>query len=411
MGSFNTGQKSAEGQKKSQKMTMNSDSVWCVIPVYNNAATIKNIVELSFNYIKNILVIDDGSTDTNLIELLKDTKAEVIRHDKNSGKGAALLTAMNYVKAKGALSMITIDGDGQHLPEDLPSFLEAIENKPDSLYVGVRNFNQATIPDSSRFGRKFSNMWFKVETGLDCNDTQSGFRAYPVKLISKLKLYGSFYDFEIEVIARAAWAQIPINEIMINVVYDSPETRISHFNKVKDNLRISLMHARLIGRRLVPLPHKKLIENNTNSKVSLFLNPVSFFKMLLKENASPMALALSAVVGTILAVLPIIGFHSIAIIYVTARLHLNKIMALSIQVFYSPPFVPFICIEAGHYLRNGAWIKDFTLSSFKTNWSEYLFDWLIGSLVMAPLYAVIAFVIVYFTALKIQKKITKKEYA
>ncbi len=391
-------------------MTMKNNSVWCVIPVYNNAATIKNIVEQSFNYIKNILVIDDGSTDANLIELLKNTQAVVIRHDKNSGKGAALLTAMNYLKAKGALSMITMDGDGQHFPEDLPSFLGAIDNNPDSLYVGVRNFNQATIPDASRFGRKFSNMWFKIETGCDCNDTQSGFRAYPVKLISKLKLYGSFYDFEIEVIARAAWAQIPINEIMINVVYDSPETRISHFNKVKDNLRISLMHARLTGRRLVPLPHKKLMGNN-HLKVSIFLNPVRFFKMLLKENTSPMALALSAVVGTLIAVLPIIGFHSIAIIYVTARLHLNKIMALSIQVFYSPPFVPFICIEAGHYLRSGAWIKDFTLSSFKTNWSEYIVDWLIGSLVMAPIYAVVAFVIVYFTALKIQKKISKSEYA
>ncbi len=391
-------------------MTMNKESVWCVIPVYNNASTIKNIVELSFNYINNILVIDDGSTDANLIELLKDTKAVVIRHDKNSGKGTALLTAIKYLNAKDALSMITIDGDGQHLSEDLPSFLGAIENNPDALYVGVRNFNQASIPDSSRFGRKFSNMWFKVETGCDCNDTQSGFRAYPVKLISQLKLYGSFYDFEIEVIARAAWAQIPINEIMINVVYDSPETRISHFNKFHDNLRISLMHARLIGRRLIPLPHKKLMDNNT-PRVSLLLNPISFFKMLLKEHASPMALALSAVVGTVLAVLPIIGFHSIAIIYVTARLHLNKIMALSIQVLYSPPFVPFICIEAGHYLRKGCWIKDFTLSSFKTNWSEYLFDWFMGSLVMAPLYAIIAFVVVYFTALKIQKKSAESEYA
>lgn len=390
---------------------MDNESVWCVIPVYNNAATIKSIVEQSFNYIKNILVIDDGSTDANLIELLRDTKAMVIRHDKNSGKGAALLTAINYLKARDALSMITIDGDGQHLPEDLPSFLRAIEKNPDVLYIGVRNFDQSAVPDSSRFGRKFSNMWFKVETGLDCKDTQSGFRAYPVKLISQLKLHGSFYDFEIEVIARAAWAQIPIDEIMINVFYDAPETRISHFNKFKDNVHISLMHARLIGRRLVPLPHKKLIKTKKNPKVSLVFHPVTFFKVLLKENASPMALALSAVVGTVLAVLPIVGFHSIAIIYVTARLHLNKIMALSIQVLYSPPFVPFICIEAGHYLRKGTWITDFTLSAFKTNWPEYILDWFIGSLAMAPVYALVAFVAVYFTALKIQKKISKNEYA
>ena len=392
-------------------MKMNNDSVWCVIPVYNNATTIKKIVEQSFKYIKNILVIDDGSTDANLTELLKETEAIVIRHEKNKGKGAALLTAINYLKRKDALSMITIDGDGQHLPEDLPFFLDAIENNPNSLYVGVRDLNQPSVPGSSRFGRKFSNMWFKIETGKDCKDTQSGFRAYPIKLISKLKLYGLFYDFEIEVIARAAWAQIPISEIMINVVYDSPETRISHFNKFKDNFRISLMHTRLIGRRLVPLPHKKLVATNNSPKYSLLLNPISFFKMLLNENATPMALAFSAAVGTIIAVLPIMGFHMITIIYVTARLHLNKIMALGIQILYSPPFVPFVCIEVGHYLRNGHWLSEFTLAAFKSNWQEYIFYWLIGSLVMAPIYAIIAFIAVYFTALKIQKKLSNNEYA
>ncbi|MCK5100926.1 MAG: DUF2062 domain-containing protein, partial [Desulfobacteraceae bacterium] len=262
----------------------------------------------------------------------------------------------------------------------------------------------------SRFGRKFSNMWFKIETGKDCKDTQSGFRAYPVKLISQLSLYGSFFDFEIEVITRASWAQIPINEINISVVYDSVEKRISHFNKIKDNVRISLMHTRLVGRRLVPLPHKKLLDNDNRPDKSLLLHPIKFFKLLLKENATPMGLALSASVGTIFAILPIIGLHSIVIIYVTARLHLNKIMALSIQVIYSPPFVPFVCIETGHYLLNGRFITEISLSSFKTNWQSYFLDWLVGSLVLLPIYTIIAFFAVYFTALKIQKKISNNEY-
>lgn len=392
-------------------MKLNRNDIWCVIPVYNNAATIKNIVEQSACYIKNILVIDDGSTDADLSDLLKKTEAIVIGHEKNRGKGAAILTAIHYLKQKDAVSMITMDGDGQHLPKDLPLFINAIESDPESLYIGVRNFKQPSVPSSSRFGRKFSNMWFRVETGKECKDTQSGFRAYPVQLISKIKLHGSFYDFEIEVIARAAWAQIPINEIMVNVVYGPPENRSSHFKKFRDNLRISLMHTRLIGRRLVPLPHKKLVDNHKGPQYSLLLNPIVFFKALLKENTSPMALALSATVGTIIAVLPLIGVHTIAIIYVTARLHLNKIMALGIQIIYSPPFVPFICMETGHYLRYGKWITELTLSSFKTNWSDYILDWFIGSLVMAPFYAIVAFIGVYFIALKIQKKISKNEYA
>ena len=410
MGSSFTWQGTKQESKKKIKMTTNKYAIWCVIPVYNNAGTILDIVQQSFQYIQNILVIDDGSSDANLTKLLKDTKAKVIRHDQNKGKGAAISTALKYLKNKDALSMITIDGDGQHLPKDLPCFIDAIKKNSDSIHVGIRDFDQPSVPGSSKFGRKFSNMWFKIETGKECKDTQSGFRAYPVKLISQLKLYGSFYDFEIEIIARAAWAGIPINEINISVLYDSPETRISHFKKFKDNLRISLMHSRLVGRRLVPLPHKKLIDDSKAKKESFLLHPIAFFKMLLKENTSPMALALSASVGSFLAVLPIIGFHTIAIIYVTARLHLNKIMAVSIQILYSPPFVPFICIEAGHYLRKGSFVTELTFSTFKANWQSYSLDWFVGSLVMAPFYAIVAFAGVYFTAIKIQKKISKNEY-
>ncbi len=391
-------------------MMDNTDNIWCVIPVYNNARTIKDIVKKCCEILQNILVIDDGSTDANLSELLKNTGAIVISHKINRGKGAAILTALKFLEQKNALSMITIDGDGQHLPSDLKLFIEGIKAFPDALHIGIRNFNQTSIPGSSRFGRRFSNMWFKVETGQDCKDTQSGFRAYPVPLISKLKLFGSFYDFEIEVIARSAWAGIPINEIDISVVYEPLELRVSHFKKFRDNLRISLMHSRLIGRRLIPFPHKKLYKNKENLNFSLLLHPVEFFRLLLNENTSPLALALSAAIGTALAVLPIVGFHTIAIIYVTARLHLNKIMALSIQVLYSPPFVPFICIEAGHFLQNGSFITELTLSSFKANWQEFFLDWILGSLVLAPFYSLVAFVGVYYISLKIKKRITNKTY-
>jgi glycosyltransferase involved in cell wall biosynthesis len=390
---------------------MNKDKIWCVIPVYNNAGTIKNIVDGCLCHLKNILIVDDGSDDSNLIDLFQDINVEIIRHDKNIGKGAALLTALNFVNAQNALSMITIDADGQHLPSDIPKFLNAIENNPEALHIGIRDFDQTSIPESSKFGRKFSNLWFKVETGKECNDTQSGFRAYPVPLISQLKLYGSFYDFEIEVIARASWAEIPINEIDISVIYEPAEKRISHFKKIKDNIRISLMHTRLVGRRLLPVPHKKLVNTAKHPDRSLLLHPVKFFKLLLKENATPLGLALSGAVGTIFSVLPLIGIHSIVIIYVTSRLHLNKIMALSIQVIYSPPFVPFVCIETGHYLRNGYFLTEFTLSGLMTNWKIYFLDWLVGSLVLVPIYTIVAFFAVYFTALKIQKKIADKEYA
>ncbi len=384
---------------------MNQTDIWCVIPVYNNTATIKPIVQKCLKYLDNVLVVDDGTTDGDISELLKDCSITILQHKKNMGKGAAIQTALEHIKNRKGLSMITLDADGQHLPEDIQKFLNAIYDQPDALHIGVRDFNQSTIPDSSRFGRKFSNLWFKVETGQECKDTQSGFRAYPVDLISRLKLHGSFYDFEIEVIARAAWAGIPFNEVRISVVYDLPYKRVSHFKKFKDNLRISLMHTRLVGRRLLPLPHRQLIAGTNKSRISLLLHPVVFFKTLLKENATPLGLAVSAAVGTIISLIPIMGLHTLAIIYVTSRLHLNKIMALGIQVLYSPPFVPFVCIEAGHYLLNGSFITHLTLSQFMDQWQSYILDWILGSLVLVPLYTMVAFFAVYFISLKIQKKI------
>lgn len=166
-------------------MENSKDRIWLVIPVFNNARTVEDIVNQSFNFIDNILVVDDGSTDCDIASLLKDTDAIVITHEKNKGKGEALSSAIDYLTSANAQSMITMDADGQHLSSDIPKFIQKIENNPETIHIGVRDFNQRSIPGTSRFGRKFSNMWIKVETGKDLKDTQSGFRAYPVGLVDR----------------------------------------------------------------------------------------------------------------------------------------------------------------------------------------------------------------------------------
>ncbi|MGM0644171.1 MAG: DUF2062 domain-containing protein [Thermodesulfobacteriota bacterium] len=378
---------------------------WCVIPVYNNSGTVMNVVSRVKEFGIGVLVVDDGSTDADLSVLFSSRPdITVIRHSKNRGKGAALVTAIEFLRKKNAVHMITMDADGQHNPDDLPAFMDAVVKDPLAVWVGARDFKNRAVPGSSRFGRRFSNMWFKIETGQDCLDTQSGFRAYPVSYISSLKLAGRHYDFEMEILVKAAWAGLKIKNLDISVHYPVPEERISHFKPFRDNFRISLMHTKLVGRRLLPLPHKRLVKEERNYKLELLRRPGAFFKMLLKENASPWGLAVSAAVGTILAVLPIIGLHTLAILYVSARLHLNKIMALSIQVLYSPPFVPFVCIEVGHYIRKGSFLTDFSLSSVPGNLYGFFADWLVGSLVMAPFYAVVAFFAVYYTATGIQNR-------
>jgi len=386
-----------------------SDRIWCVIPVYNNGATVKDIAIECKQYLDNVIVVDDGSTDTDVGKLLEGTGVTVLSHDRNRGKGEAVLTALKYVKDHGGTHIITLDGDGQHFAGDIQKFLPLIKHHDTSVIIGCRNFDTVNVPDGSRFGRQFSNMWIRIETGLALNDTQSGFRVYPVKYLSQLHLHGRHYDFEVEVLTRAAWAGIEVKEVDISVSYPDRESRISNFHPFLDNLRISPMHARLVGRRLLPWPHRKLVRTGKpHHDMSSIKHPVALIKRLLYENTSPAGLATSAAVGTILAVLPLIGIHTLVIIYVTVRLHLNKVMAVAIQNLYIPPFVPFLCVEVGYYMRYGKWWYDFSWDSIVVNLHHRLFEWFLGSLVLAPIYAVISAMAVFSIATVLQKRRLRK---
>ncbi len=132
--------------------------------------------------------------------------------------------------------------------------------------------------------------------------------------------------------------------------------------------------------------------------------PVKLLKMLLKENASPAGLGLSAGVGIFLGVLPLIYTHTLAIIYVTIRLRLNKIMALAIQHLCIPPFVPVACIELGYYMRYGHWLTDVSMEVIFKQFPDRLLEWLLGSLIIAPILAVIVGISVFFTAKALQSK-------
>jgi len=228
-----------------------ADLIWCAVPVFNNGATVKGIASECRLYLNNVLVVDDGSTDADIPGMFAETDISVICHEKNLGKGEAIMTAAKYIAGKGGLFMITIDADGQHYPKDLNKFMPFLSDADSAIVIGCRNFNAEKIPKSSRFGRKFANFWLRVETGVSIGDCQSGFRAYPIKYLLELKLHGSRYDFESEVLARAVWAGLELKTVDVDVWYPEPRKRISAFRPVLDNIRISIMHARLVGRRIL----------------------------------------------------------------------------------------------------------------------------------------------------------------
>jgi len=379
------------------------NSIWCVIPVYNNGITIKEVATGCRKHLPNVLVVDDGSTDADIPALFVGTDITVVRHSSNQGKGKALLTGLDFVAQKNARYMISIDGDGQHKPSDLEKMIPLLGKDDDTFWIGVRDFSKPHIPSKSKFGRDFANFWLYVETGVFIRDCQSGFRAYPVQHFKKLALTGKYYDFETEALARAAWAGLDLKMIDIDVWYPAREKRISSFRPFMDNLRISWMHTRLVLRHLLPLPHKKLVHLPAiKSDWNLFFKPVQFFKQLLVENASPLGLAASAAVGIFLGTLPLIATHTIVILYVTTRLHLNKILAVTIQNLCMPPVIPFVCIELGYFMRNGKWLSEFSKEGWTSQISSLLYDWFLGSLIVAPLFAVIIAIIVYLIAKSIQ---------
>jgi glycosyltransferase involved in cell wall biosynthesis len=228
---------------------MQKSSVSLLIPVYNNPTTIQKVVEDALLLEMQVIVVDDGSKVEVSTIVESNPKLTIVRHVQNRGKGEALLTGTKKAKELGFEFVIAIDGDGQHYPSEAKYLLELLEEE--CIVIGNRKFKE-DVPTSSKFGRAFSNFWIFVESGRWLKDTQSGFRAYPVSIL-ELNLKQSHYDFEIEILIKHLWQGRVIKEVDIEVYYPPKGTRVSHFDKVTDNVRLSKLHSRLVLKNLLRL--------------------------------------------------------------------------------------------------------------------------------------------------------------
>ncbi len=374
-----------------------------VVPVYNHGATLRAVVEGALRHAP-VLVVDDGSEDLSEVgnvpvpmdgsvqesipapHPLSGLAAGLVRHERNQGKGAAILTAARKAQELGCTHIITIDADGQHSPADLPLFLEALTAHPASLLIGARDFSGANIPFSSRFGRAFSNFWFKVQTGQTLADTQCGFRAYPVSVLTALHFTETRYSFEVEVLVRASWAGFAVRDVPVSVHYPPRGERISHFKAFGDNLRISLLNTRLTARAMMPLPQKRYAADS-RGRISA-LAPVASLRLLLLDRETPFRLAASVALGFFLGTLfPMMGLQSISTLLLAGRFNLNKPAALAAGQLCIPPLVPALCIEAGHYLRHGRFLTEVSWQTLGYEAPQRLWEWLVGAALTAPLAA------------------------
>ena len=214
-----------------------------IIPTYNNAGTIGRIISDVTVYCQDVIVVNDGSTDETAVILQRlSIPITLVSYPKNKGKGYALVKGFQKAKELGFSHAITIDADGQHFAADIPKLINKMEEKPEAIIVGCRNLTEKNMPRQNTFANRFSNFWFRLQTGIDLKDTQSGFRLYNLASLRLLQLITSRYEAELELLVFAAWAGCPISSVNVRVYYPPADERVSHFRPVYDFFRISVLN-------------------------------------------------------------------------------------------------------------------------------------------------------------------------
>ncbi len=377
------------------------NDLYCVIvPTYNNEKTLKRVIEGVLEHIppESLIVVNDGSTDATPTILKPYTQIYQIHFTQNKGKGFALRKAFKKALELGFTHAITIDSDGQHFHDDIPSFINCSKKAPRTLFIGARNMNQEGVPAKSSFGNKFSNFWFWFETGIKLKDTQSGFRLYPISIMPK-KWFSYKFEFEIEAIVRSSWKGIPVKNIPIQIKYDASE-RVSHFRPFMDFTRISILNTILVLITLFYILPRTFFRRFQKKSLREFIK-----EDILGSNDTPKVKAFSLALGVFIGIVPIWGFQTAVVLFLAVAFRLNKALAFAGSNISIPPMIPIIVISAlqiGGFVLNSE-IKSETVFSIH-NFKAYLFEYLIGSLILAIFAALITGLLSYVLILKFKKK-------
>lgn len=375
---------------------------YCIlIPTYNNERTVAAVVRHTLELNIPTIVVNDGSTDRTDEVLREMPGFEYVSYSVNRGKGYALRMGMNKALELGYDYAITLDSDGQHDPSDVQKMAEALERESgDVVIMGSRNMSQEGIPSKSSFGNAFSSFWFWAETGIRLNDTQTGFRVYPVRAVCEKSWFTNRFEFEIEVIVRLAWSGIPFREVPVGVEY--PEDRVSHFRPFWDFARISVLNTVLFTLALLYHLPKKLFKWSTLKELRAQVH-----SELKVGKDKPFILGASMGMGIFFGIIPIWGFQMLVGFFVAKVLRLNSVIVLAFSNISIPPFIPFILYFS---LLMGKWVlqtetilppmDDVTL---QMAWESAL-QYVVGASVLAVVAGAAVGLAGYFSALMASRK-------
>lgn len=373
------------GMDLSNNEHTNQNKICVIMPTYNNPKTLKRVLDSVLLYTPNIIVVNDGSTDDTHRILEDYPQLTQIHFAKNSGKGIALRKGFKEALRLGYDFAITIDSDGQHFASDIPSFISEISNDNPMLLIGSRNMMQEGVPKKSSFGNKFSNFWFWFETGNRLEDTQSGFRLYPLKYIPK-KYFTNKFEFEIEIIVRSAWKGILVKNIPIKVLYD-PAERVSHFRPFQDFTRISILNTVLVFITLFYIKPRDFFLSLKKKGIKKF-----FLENILESNDSNTTKSLSIALGVFIGISPFWGLQTIIVLALAVLFKLNKVISFAFSNISFPPFIPFIIYGSlkigGYFIQSTKPLffdSSMTFSDIQVNINQYF----VGSFILAALMSIL----------------------
>lgn len=204
-------------------MNKTGANILAAIPCYNTENYIADVIAKTKQYVNEIIIIDDGSIDKTA-EIASSLGATVVRHLHNKGYGAAIQSCFKTAKKEQADILITLDGDGQHDPSNIPTLLAPVLKGETDLVIGSRFMHSNMIPKYRQFGIKIINNLWNFGSKIKLSDTQSGFRVYSKKLLDSLTLTEDGMSISIEILEKSRREKINIIEVPISCSYHINQT-------------------------------------------------------------------------------------------------------------------------------------------------------------------------------------------
>jgi len=222
-----------------------------VIPSYRHVTALPALSQALLQHCEAVIIVDDGNEEPAHAAIAAlhapERGVDVIRLDENGGKGAAMMAGFRAAIARGFSHALQIDADGQHDVADAPKFVAASRAAPKAMICGQAMYD-ASVPKSRKFGRYITHFWVWVETmSLDIADSMCGYRLYPLAPVGKIigrTHIGARMDFDTEMAVHMHWRGVRVINLPTQVIY--PPGNVSNFEMLADNVRISLMHTRLV---------------------------------------------------------------------------------------------------------------------------------------------------------------------